>query len=92
MLLRNIVTGQKKWYDSCYINAPIKRNEIVFWKSPDDKETTKYKILAWKWQGYDKKISKKEKEIEDFATEALLNLDIPQAWRQELLDWKLSKR
>ena len=36
MLLRNVVTGEKHWYDDCYYNGKIKKNTIILWEGPND--------------------------------------------------------
>ena len=87
VLLRNVVTGQKAWYDKCYLNGKMKRNKIILWQGPEDEIKERYKILAWQWEGYDKYVSKKKKNIHEFATQSLLELDIPDAWRQALTEY-----
>ena len=88
MLLRDIVSGKMQWFESCYLNGKVEKNKVILWQSPEDDEIKRYKIVAWKWQGFDKRISKKDKAINDFATEVLLDLDIPQEWRDELKAWQ----
>ena len=87
VLLRNIVTGKKGWFDKCYLNGKLERNKIVFWQGPDDNSKQKYKIISWQWQGFDKFKSPKEVAIEKYAQKALLSLDIPAEWREELLKY-----
>lgn len=87
MLLRNVVTGQKFWYDSCYYNGKMEKNEIILWQSPVDDKKERYKLVAWKWQGFDKKPSRFNAEIDRFACNALLELDLPLSWEIELKDY-----
>ena len=85
VLLRCVVTGDKEWYDNCYLNSKIKKNKVILWQGPGDDKKQRYKIVAWQWQGYDKKVSKKHRAINDFVDKTLLSLDIPAQWRNELL-------
>ena len=88
MLLRDVVTGQKAWYNDCYLNGKVEKNKIILWQGPNDEHRKKYKIVAFKWQGYDKRVSAKNKAIHDFATKALLELDIPDEWRKALVEYQ----
>lgn len=86
ILLRDIITGEKHWYTDCYYNGKLVRNKVIFWKG------VKMKVLAWSWQGFDKKVSIREQAITDYATEVLLSLDIPQQWRDSLLEYTNTKK
>ena len=80
ILLRNVMTGEKHWYDDCYLNAKIEKDKIVYWNK------IKHKILAWKWQGYDRTISIKKQAVINFVDTTLLSLDLPPQWREDLLE------
>ena len=88
VLLRCVVTGKKRWWDNCYFRGKMKKNKIILWQSPEDDSKQRYKMIAWQWQGYDKPLKGFDKEINDFATQALLGLDIPDSWREELTSWQ----
>ena len=93
-LLRNVVTGEKKWWDNCYFNGKLNydKKQTILWQSPEDEVKTKYKILAWKWQGVDKYIPTKLKAIHNFAVKSLTDLDIPDEWRQDLQEYGKNPR
>ena len=86
VLLRDVVTGEKHWYDKCYLNGTMEKNKIILW-SPNGEAKRRFKILAWKWEGVDK-YRKHDKGVNDFAAQALLDLDIPREWREELMAWQ----
>lgn len=88
VLLRDVTTGEKHWYDGCYLNGKMKKNLIIFWKPPDGDRKVKMKVIAWQWQGFDKYIPKKQRAIYDFVDQTLLSLDIPPKWREELLKYQ----
>ena len=89
VFLRNVVTGQKKWWDKCCMNAAMEKGKIIYWQSPEDEEITTYKIIAFEWQEQPKKdVIWKHAAFDKVATEFLLDLDIPDTWREELLLWK----
>lgn len=51
VLLRNVLTGKKQWFDHCFTPKKMERGALIFWKGPDDEMRTKYKIISWKWEG-----------------------------------------
>lgn len=83
ILLRDVLSGQKKWYNDCYFAGKLKKNQTVLWKAPEESEIKKYKILAWKWQGNTPKPpTQKEIDILDAADSFLLSLDFPEKYKK----------
>ena len=84
MELCDILTGKTEWYNECYINSYKKTGKIIYW-APRGEQKRKYKILSWKFDGYeDMSKSQRSLEINEYVTTLLLGLDIPQMWREEL--------
>lgn len=84
ILLRDVVSGQKKWYNNCYYNGELTKNTIILW-SPEKTEPKRgFKILAWTWQGIEPTPNTpKQNLIIDIADDFLALFNFPDLCKEE---------